>query len=259
MSKSVASIQKTKNYGMFFYDNENRGVNLKGSVRKTLRTSMQKYGWIPGAPMMAKRIGGKMIIKDGQHRFAIAKELGLEVPFIVISEDVEPSLFNGGGRVWSNDDYVTSFAAKGKDDYIELREFSSEHNIPMNCASVLLGGGNHQAIRRGSWRITNRKQAEDVMSIYSQLCEVNDDVGVRSLIGALHAIAHVKSIDMRRLVVAAKRHPKMLHRVSNRDDALIMLEDLYNYGKHQKDPIKMMAENALRSKMLVKHPVNAVA
>jgi len=254
MSKSQLVINRTKNYQMFEYQGGNRDVELNGTRRKLLKKSLEEFGWLEYMPMIVKKTSGKLFITEGQHRFALASELKIEVPYVIENDiRIDPVLISGTGVPWNLKNFVASHAAKQNKDFVELLDFTNDNEIPLAIAIAILGNNaterNHlDAIKRGTWKISSRKLANDVMNVYRELNSLNNDIGVRSVVGALYAIWHCKGLDMNRFAQQARRYPRMLHKVSNRDDALLMLEDLYNFGKHQKDPIKIMAENALRQR-----------
>lgn len=77
--KIANRIYVTTDYSAFVKDADNREVRLM--TRKRLLDSMKKYGCMSEFPIVVTecRDTGKLIIKDGQHRFESAKRLGLPV------------------------------------------------------------------------------------------------------------------------------------------------------------------------------------
>jgi ParB-like chromosome segregation protein Spo0J len=78
----MKKIVNTRNYRLFERDSgENRPLDIK--KHKKLMESMKKYGFLEVFPVVVTRNGGdKLIVKDGQHRIAIAEALGLPVYYV---------------------------------------------------------------------------------------------------------------------------------------------------------------------------------
>ena len=87
-------IEETADYALFTSGKGNRPVKAGG--RRALRDSMARYGWLPAFPMMVRRDSGMLVIIDGQHRFAIAQELGIPARYVVDNREVDVALINNG-------------------------------------------------------------------------------------------------------------------------------------------------------------------
>lgn len=244
-------LHVTKDYKLFTHSLDNRPVNPE--KRKKLQDSMQSYGFIAAYPVHCVRESGRLSIRDGQHRFAVAQKLGLPIFYVVCEEMVSIPQINNTQKAWGLADYAGSFAAQGKTDYTEVIAFAERHNMPLSMAMAILTNTGTAAnpsrkFKDGSFRIKSRPLAERVAKLYSGIGEVNSTIKTRFLLSALFAVAVLPDVDDSRLLAGARRYPEALKRYGTRDGYLDMLEQIYNYGRHTKTSIRIAAENAMRDR-----------
>lgn len=218
---------------------------------------MEKYGWIPAFPMLVHRTNSALEIRDGQHRFVIAQELGLDVWYVECEDGYDIAIVNQPQQPWKIRDYADSFAKRGVGDYAEVLDFAGHAGMTVgDAASILAGNTSFSNIRTewvsGEYRITDRDHAERVAYLYASLRRISRAAVDKAMRLALIAVARVPGIDYRRLVHNAEALPERLVKYATRDAALNMLEDVYNYRHHgEKYPLKVAAENAMRARNAV--------
>jgi hypothetical protein len=248
----TARLRCTKDYRLFSVSETNREVN-SAHVRK-LKDSMQAYGWIPAFPMLVHRTRKGLEILDGQHRFFVAKELGLPVWFVEQDAEYDVAKINAPQCPWKTKDYADSFAKRGCEAYVEAIAFAADNQIPLSDAAALLGGtisfGN---IRKewiaGTYRIRDRDHAARVAYLYTGILAVSRSAADQALRVALMAVARIPGLDYRRLIRNAQKMPERFVKFGSRDGALALLEFVYNFGTHgEKYPLKIKAENAMRER-----------
>jgi hypothetical protein len=252
---SIPKLQRTKNYSQFFYTKENRDVDILHlkPQHKALRESMQQYGFLPAFPLMVRTQNGRFAVVDGQHRLTFAKELGLEVFFVIDDKDVNISAVNQAQANWSPKDYANRWAHAGRPDYVEAIAFANEHNAPLVLAFAMLAGtttsGNIMwRVKDGSYQIKARELAHRVMSIYRDLTAVNSKAKGARLIEALWACCHVDYFDESRLIETVSRRPGLLSQAGTRDAYLDALTEIYNFGRKAQAPLRFDAEQAMRNR-----------
>lgn len=250
MSGSV-KIQVTKDYSLFGMVAKNRPLNL--SRRKALRASMQSHGFIPAYPIHVVRVNGRLMVQDGQHRLAVAQELGLPVFYVVCETECDIAAINNTQKPWNMNDYAGCFRAEGNPNYAELMEFCSQHHISTSIAVGMLGNQSHarnllNAFKRGDFRVRSREKADRVANLYNQIGELNPSIKTKFFIGALMAAVLIQDFDDAQLLRGAQRMPEMLKKYGTREGYLDMIENLYNFGRKTKRAIRIEAENALRSR-----------
>jgi hypothetical protein len=253
-----SSLTSTKNYDLFFRSRENRPVHI--DKHKNLRKSMDKYGWIPAYPMHVVRdAAGRLVIVDGQHRFEIAKELGLAVWYVVGDESVDVAVINNGQKPWKIPDYVGSFQQRGIADYVKLQAFVEKHKIPLSTAIALLSGtvsyGNvKDAFTQGRFKIIDEAYATRACFIVNAIRKYNRRSVSSNLIDAIAACCRVDYFDVDRLVNGIERCPEKIVSYSTRAAMLAMLEEIYNFGRAMKNhkPLKIDAEKAMANRNAAK-------
>ncbi len=259
MKKKAPRIFTTTNYDLFKYVGQNREVDLKPKRRKDLRRSMERYGYIPAYPLYCTRENGRLLIRDGQHRLAVAKKLGLPVCYVICKVRADIAEINNTQVVWKTRDYARAFASAGLVDYQELLDFAEAHKLSLSVCVGILGNtfaatsGKHLALfREGKFKVTSRDLADRVAGLYSQISGRNRSIRTRFFVSALFAACLVEGLDDRRFISGAKRYPEALQKYGSRDGYLQMLEKIYNYGRGKKEPVKIAAENVLAARNPVK-------
>lgn len=259
MKKDTPKLRSTKNYGLFVHSTYNRPVNIKGAGRRQLLQSMKDYGFLPAYPIFCLPHGNKLEIVDGQHRFTLAQKLGLPIYYVVYAKAVSIPKINGGQRAWSFSDYAGCYADQGKADYKELIDFAAKHHMPLSMASALLAGTAFSANVRedfiaGVYHIKSRERADVIAAIYSDFTAINKGLRNARLVEAIYAASFVVGFDAERLRNGAKRCPEKLMPYSTKDGYLAMIEEIYNFGRSHRVPIKIPAENAMRERNIIKKP-----
>jgi hypothetical protein len=249
-------IQSTKNYRLFQRSDENRPLDIKR--HKKLRESLQKYGWLPEFPMVCIRDGkGNLIVKDGQHRLAIAETLGLTVYWIEATTDWDVALVNSTPKPWVLRDFAQKYAANGKTAYQEGIDFADLHHLPVGTAFALLAGTtsftNCQVqFVDGDFKVKDRAWADAVAGIYAPIVMMAPPLKNARFIEACMAVCRVPDFDAKRLLACAERCREKLVPFSTRDAYLDMLETVYNFGRKQLVGLKSAAVMAMRERN-IKH------
>ena len=78
------TVRLSRNYNMFKFKDGNRDLNYI-NVNK-MEESLKKHGWV--TPIV---VDNNYYIIDGQHRFQAAKNLGMPIAFIRMSNDFNKS------------------------------------------------------------------------------------------------------------------------------------------------------------------------
>lgn len=245
-------IQATRNYRLFARSEENRALDLK--KHKKLYESMRTYGFLPCFPIVCVKNGiGPRIVKDGQHRLAIAEELGLPVYYVDEDTDFDVAVINCTPKTWTLRDYAEKHIANGKKDYVEGLEFASRHGVPLGIAFAMLSGttsfGNVQdSFVRGDFKVKDAVWAECVGSTYSAMINLSTSLKTVRFLEACMAAARVKGFEIARLIGGAKQCRDKLVSYSTRDAFLEMMEYIYNFRRQKTVPLKFMALEAMRER-----------
>jgi hypothetical protein len=249
-------IQCTKNYRLFARSGDNREVNLK--KHKKLYESMKRYGFLPCFPIVCVRNGIEpRIVKDGQHRLAIAEELGLPVYYIDEPTDFDVAVINCTAKVWTLRDYADKYAHQGNTAYAAGVEFSSRHGVPLGLGFALLAGTTgftniQNAFVSGEFKIRDELWAECVGSTYAALIDISPSLKSVRFLEACMGAARVNGFDAGRLIHNAKQCREKLVSYSTRDAFLDMMEYVYNFKRQKTVPLKFLAIQAMRDRMPMK-------
>lgn len=261
---STRKIQATKNYRLFGRSAENRPLDLK--KHKRLLESMKKYGFIPSYPIIVYRgTDGNLILKDGQHRLAIAETLGLTVYWTEEAIDFDVAEINSTPKGWQLRDYAQKHQANGLKVYQEGLDFADHYGLKIGVAFALLGGvTGYTAIARpfieGRFKIKDRPWAEQVAGIYKPLADMKAALNNSRFLEACMAVCRVPEFDKTRLLECAERCRDKLQPYSTRDAYLDMLEEVYNFGRKRLVGLKAAAITAMRSRnAAVKKKADAAA
>lgn len=196
---------------------------------------------------------GRLVIVDGQHRYAIAKELGLAVYFVETENHVDVAAINRAQNKWAPLDYAMSFAQRGNKEYAKLLQFHADHNLPISvCMSLLTGSPRNadsiHAFREGRWSVTDVEFAENVAAIHSSFVRFGKFANTSAFLSAVGACCHVPNFKPSQLIAHAHRCPQKLLPYSTRDAMLQMLEEVYNYGMGNKMPLRLPAIEAMEAR-----------
>lgn len=251
----MARLQKTSNYSRFKFMKGQRPINMLSPECRALKKSMEEYGFLPAFPVMARPNGSaeSLIIVDGQHRFSVAKELGLDVFYVIDSTDIDVTKVNQAQRKWTAMDYAQRWAASGKRDYQELIDYHFAYGVPLTVAAGVMAGtirfSNIQnKFYDGSFRITNEDMAIRFGETVSRLTEVNKSAKTAPFLTALWSCYFVDYFDPNRLVSAIRKRPSLLSPAGNRDSFLQAIEEIYNFNRQSRVPLKFDAEQAMRKR-----------
>ena len=256
-----SSITTTKNYDLFTLSDENRNVDL--SRHRRLKESMQKYGFLSCFPIACTRNGvSALVVKDGQHRLEIAKELGLPVPYVIEDQDFDVAEVNCTSKPWTIRDYVEKHATNGNAEYIKAMQFAEEYDVPIGWAFGLLSGtasvGNvMRQIQEGTWKSKDRDFALDVATLYAALCTYAPRIKNARLLWACYAVTVTPGFDRKRMMRCADKQREKLVPYSTRDAYLQMLEDIYNHGQRKLVGLRAAALQAMKQRNAISNATAA--
>jgi hypothetical protein len=216
---------KTNNYSKFKFSKENREIKVK--VVSSIKDSMQKFGFIPGRPVLIDSDG---YIIDGQHRFLAAKELGIDVEYEVLDGESFTKMIylNSTQSNWTLQDYVNSYASQNIDCYRKLLKFQDKYDLTLSSAITLFftGGEHSKDIREGK-DIKIRGNAEAIMEFILNCNTVpyyKDNKFIRAVVSVYDKLTKSQLNRLKgRLIVIPK--------LSNANDFVIAFENVINKNR----------------------------
>lgn len=119
--EAATKIYFTTDYGRFKFMKGNRDL-VERKIKKIVDAIEQGVDILKYAPIIVNK---DMEIVDGQHRFAVSKQLKQNV-YYVIKEDAELSIvptINSNSTKWKTSDFLASYIDLGKTAYKQLQAF----------------------------------------------------------------------------------------------------------------------------------------
>lgn len=141
--ESNTKIYYTTEYGRFKFLKGNRDIN-EAKVNKIKEVIESGVDVLRYAPII---VNEAMEIIDGQHRYAVSRELRTNVYYVVHKEatlSIVPTI-NSNHTKWRNVDFLNSYLDLKKPAYIALDEFIKEfHGVSLNTAIKMFHSGTPQ-------------------------------------------------------------------------------------------------------------------
>lgn len=164
----MESIQKTTDYSQFKYLKGNRPID-KGHLKR-LKASIERNNHLNLHPII---VNGEYEIIDGQHRYEIAKSLGLEIYFLrsEMIDDDHLIQCNVNQKHFEVENYIDFFAVKEKNsDYIQLRDMLKASSLkPKALLTLLLGVINNSVLeflKTGKFKFPENQEPLEVLDFY---------------------------------------------------------------------------------------------
>ena len=248
-------LRATRDYALF-HDHRNQQPMSNKHINR-LAESMKKNGFFPSKPISFYRDPEtkKLIIIDGHHRLRAAQIAGVEV--FMVEEDPQVELLigdiNAGVKKWTSISFVKLFADRGSSDYQTLLQYI-DRGLPLPCAVSALvmetpGSSNHsQKVPTGEFKVRSTQMADYLLWIVDSTKQAAKNISRQVYIQALGACFWVKEFDPEIMIKRILANPTMIQPVSRRDQALDLLEEVYNYRTQKKLSLKFHAEEALRGR-----------
>lgn len=213
----------------------NRDLNKKNLL--SITKSIANKNLLEANPII---VNENMEIIDGQHRLKVAQDNNLEIYYITIKgtylEDIHR--LNTARKDWSNLDYITSYAKRGKQSYVKLLEFMQEYDIPAGIALVVLfnsrAGADYSRIKNGIFEV-NDEQLELGHARYQLFLRVKpyfEKAQVSRTENLLYALNVVLEKEMDKLLEQnlSKLADKLQHRI-RRVEYLRDFESVINWKR----------------------------
>jgi hypothetical protein len=226
-------IQFTTQYGKFGFIGGNRQVNKANlnSLRKSMEEEMLM------SPII---VNEKYEIIDGQHRFLVRKEMGKEIPYIIMHGYglKQVHTLNSVAKIWGNKEYLDGYADLGNVNYIKLKEFKQKHRLDITSAFSLLKNstfsGNHEKMyefRNGDFSLTDAQfqQAEFIMVVINQIHKLYSGAKRKQFIYAIIRLMKNPNFDPALLINKLTYQRTKLVDCSKVEQYISLIEEIYNY------------------------------
>jgi|ERR1700690_461006 len=155
-------MEKTNNHDMFIFREDNRARIDQAHVRK-IKDSISSRNMLELKPIS---VNSQMEIIDGQHRLLAAKDLGLPV-YYTVEHTLRPEdiVLLNINKSWTNDDFFNYYCKNGNEEYLKLKNFLQENNIPLKVALSLSLGmihSSHHDFKIGKYKFELKGKKKDI-------------------------------------------------------------------------------------------------
>lgn len=233
-------VKKTKDFSIFRKLVGNRGVNTAHVT--SLVNSMKKENLLPLRPIL---VNESMEVIDGQHRLEAAKELGLEIYYLVVSKTgaSQVARINSNQKNWKAKDYLELYVeAFSSPEYIKLKSFMTKYDFDLNTALSFLSYAIKKQEKREEFQSgdfiypENEEEIINLLSKYTSLVnllkhhDVKPTVAFSSLvfINSFIRFVNSKKISWEVFWKKAESNWVKIGKRYNSDQYIEMLLEVYN-------------------------------
>jgi len=241
MNKKSSDVIVTDNYDQFSITKENRGL-IPSSVRSLVH-SMKRYGWIDAFPMMVIPREDTLEIRDGQNRFAAAKEIRIPVKYVVHQNgqgEIPIAELNKYQKTWTALDYCKSYANQGDPDYQTVVMFMAEEELPLTPSLALLSQISVSLItvRNGNFSVVDVAWAREMASHLRQLRKAMAWSPLKAnFVRVFVKACLVKGFSPSKLVKKMTANPDKCIDMATEAGLAKMVEDVYNHRNRRPIPL----------------------
>jgi len=246
-----ATIQATKNYGMFDFSIDNRDFN-PGKHRE-LYKSLQAHGFDPARPIVCARgKGARLEVVDGQHRLNFCRELGITV-YYTITEHSDPRAYNAPSVAWSIGDWLKSWRCTGNSHYEALAAFVEKYKLPVTTSANLLSGTDNSGgeivkkFKKGDFVVKDIQYAEAAANAIVAIAEHFPEARCFCFVAAVSRCVRVPQFSIEHLIRKIRKYPGELKPCARIEQYLDDIEALYNRAdKKNQIPLRFLAMRGVK-------------
>jgi hypothetical protein len=245
-------LQSTTNYGLFVANDDQRKLD-QNHVRR-LAQSMAKVGYIPSKPIQCYKKGENLVKVDGHHRFHAAMSLGIPIYYVIETQESQHMIAaeNYLVKKWNGDDYIRVYAKRGLTDYVELLGYAERSGLTLKFASSMLignqaaSGNAQQALNKGDFKVKDRKQIEAFIALKTKV-KAKEIMHPR-FINAWSKCYFVSEFDSSQFAHKCDLNSGFITTCNNEDQALAMIEQIYNHKQSTKIPLAFLAKESAKKR-----------
>jgi hypothetical protein len=241
------TIHMTLEHKRFSFLDENRPIDEQ-HYKKLMKTILED-NQCDSHPIEVKRSndGSKLEIYDGQHRFAVCRDLGFPIYYKFTTRTFDQVIRESTThRPWSFQNFLHKFVIQGKPEYIFLNEMSKKLkfisvNTLINFSLVSKQANAYQRFKDGGTIIHNKKRFEETLMVTDEIIEKfvekmlykKDQVLIRNshFILSLLKFLMNESVDQKYFKNKILEYFDKLRRCSGEAEYIKMFFDIYNFKR----------------------------
>lgn len=246
---SASKIQSTTNYSRFKFMDGNRPVN-NGRVKKLIK-SIKRKDMLQQFPIVCQKNSTGLYIMDGQHRYTAAVALKLPIYFVEAKgvEISDVAATNSAQKGWNARDFVSSYAAQGKEDYITLRDFIEEHGLSVTISANILagslvdsGGGLSHKLLTGTFQVNDLVFANRVAAAVRACVPFFPSAKDRGFTIAIARLLRVKGFTITRFIQKLEHQTSKLVKCASWMQYVELIEEIFNWRARASDIVALSIE-----------------
>ena len=187
-------------------------------------------------------VNEKYEIIDGQNRYMAWIELELPVYYIVAKGYglSQVQRLNSNIKNWINDDYMDCYCQLKNKEYLKYKTFKETYELGhYESIAMLTGyykgsGLSFNRFRNGNFKIKNYKKACEMAEKVILIQPFYDGYKRRSFVLAMLHLINNPVFEVGRLLQKLKYQQSKLVHCSNKQQYLVLLQDIYNYKSSNK-------------------------
>lgn len=249
-SQSKIKVYQTTDYKVFRLVQGNRAINKK-KVERIIREISAGNDVLDECPILVAEHGGKLDVKDGQHRLEVARQLKRPVHYIIKAQEMSlynVAKMNSNTERWKAQDFINCYVQLGNDHYRKIQAFHKKYGISIGLSLLMLTNGtimgDGSGIRErltadfehGTFEVKKYKEACQVAEICKNF-EASSAWNTRPFIIAICRILAADKCDFDVLMKKFNRDPSRLTSQASWKAYLTILEEIYNIGNSKRQTI----------------------
>lgn len=250
---TTPTLRKTNDYEKF----ELCGINRDVKKTEKLEKSMRKHGYIEGQPIHVVKNGKvKLLIKDGHHRYYVARKLNIPFYYIISRDTATVHEINEPTIVWNNEDWMTSYVRDGRNEYVTVKQYHEKTGIALGlCVSLLAGESAASQNKLPQFKSGKYRLADDLSHAYrvAEIVECLKTNGVKiasnaKLVCAISKCLWVDRFEDEKFKKKIDKFSYLVEPQASLNDYVQLIEKIYNWKNQDKIPLAFMAEEISRNR-----------
>lgn len=231
-TKEQVEILWTKDYDDFSFYDKNREIDYRHCEKK-IQESLVNNGWLKDFPMV---VDEQLRIRDGQHRFMVAKDMGISIPFKIVKNFNDEQMFdiNNANKRWTQKDFLHYHMMKGDKNAKILYDLIKEYKLSIRFALGLIHLS-HAVINLPdvTFRDLDKKDLVRKINLINEITDIVKISSERIKISLIPVIEHPKYNHKRMLSKLSYQLDKV-HVHTTAGHYISMWQDIYNYKTNDK-------------------------
>lgn len=229
-------LYRESDYEKFDHIPGNRATS-KGTI-KNIASSMRMFGFLEHQAILVYEKDEKLVIIDGQHRFAAAQIVKLPILFRILDEE-DARLFiplNANQNNWTNANYLEYFKYMGKSNYIKLDRFKRDNRYGLTDSMCLLTNKRLQStmdmvrFREGNFKIKSHQKAIEMVSMICDFQGIVNKYNKCYFMRAMITLINTDGYNHELMVGKIKSDGKNINNCERTDQFLAKMISVYNNG-----------------------------